>query len=126
MSGANYGAAPTEKGKKAEPFSLLVPAASLRSTQLGSAAENLKGICSDPVQSENLLDDKTADEKHVTSIACFKTNGHSRIQILQQGARGTNHACTGKVYKGGQAHHLFSLRADIVVAGHLQGHQAPP
>ena len=73
MSGANYRAASAEKGKQAETFSLLIPAASFRATQLSSAAENLQSIGGNSIQGEHLLDGKAADEKHMTSITSFKS-----------------------------------------------------
>ena len=79
MTRANHRAASAEKGKQAETFSLLVPTASLRATQLSSAAENLQSIGRNSIQGEHLLDGKTANEKHMTSITSFKTKRQSSI-----------------------------------------------
>ena len=119
MSSANYRAASAEKGKQAETFSLLIPAASLRATQLSSAAENLQSIGGNSIQGEHLLDGKATDEKHMTSITSFKSKRQGSIKISEQSASSTDHACTGKVNEGGQAHHLLPLRAHIVEARHL-------
>ena len=43
-----------------------------------------------------------------------------------QSAGSTDHASTGKVNEGGQAHHLLPLTADVIEPRHLQGHQSPP
>ena len=119
MARSYHRAAATEKGKQAYTFPPLVPASCLRAAQLRACAEDLQSVGRHSVQGEHLLDSQTADEENIAATDSFKIARHRNIEIFKQGASGTDHRFTGKVYKGGQPHHLLSFRSDISVARRL-------